>query len=147
MPAGTLDLVGGVEARGEADVVGGDKILDVGDTDGEGAACEDVGGGLVVVADADRDLALLADAAPGGVHSVGYAGGVIGANDKHGHRIKGGFCSDVLSHIFCPFGVLFDTGGGFLVKAAPFETIIAHFLYKCNFFVDLPVCACYNEVK
>ena len=147
VPAGTLDLVRDVEAGRQSDVVGGDEVVDVGNADGKGTACEHVCGGLVVVADADRDLALLADSAPGGVHSVGGAGLVIRADDKHRHRIKGRFCPDVLSHIFVPFGVLFDTGAGFFVKIAPFDTIIAHFLYKCNFFVDLFGRACYNEVK
>ena len=105
VPAGTRDLVGHVVARNDADVVGGNEVLDVGDADGESAAREDVGGGLVVIADADRDLALLAYAAPSGIHGVGGAVLVIRADDQHGHGIKGGLCAYVFSHFHISFFV------------------------------------------
>ena len=102
VPAGTLDFVGDVVARHDADVVGCNEVVNVGNADGERALRKQVGGRLVVVADTDGDLVLLADAAPGGVHGVWDSLLVVSADDQHGHGVKRCFCTNVLSHFVSP---------------------------------------------
>lgn len=103
VPAGALDLVGHIVTRNDADVVGRNEIVNVGNADGESATRKHVCGGLVVVADADRDLTLFAYAAPSGIHGVGHACFVVSADNKHGHGIKGGLCAYVFSHFHISF--------------------------------------------
>ena len=83
VPARLLQFPGLRVARGDSHIVAGHQLLRGGHADGEGLPGQDIGGGLVPLADAHGDLAGLADAAPGGVHGVGSAVLPVGGQDQH----------------------------------------------------------------
>ena len=57
----------------------------------------------MVLADADGDLRLLADATPRGVHRIRGFVLCVGAEDQDGHRVQPGLCSKAFSHFPSPF--------------------------------------------
>ena len=98
MEAGPGEFVGKAVAGDDAHIVAGHQLLGRGHGDGEGLGVQDVGGGLVVFADAQGDLVDLADAAPGGVHAVGDPVGAVGGQDEDGLGIADGIGTEVFTH-------------------------------------------------
>ena len=85
-------------AADDADVIGGCHGRGGCNAHGEGAALQKVFRRLMVLADADGDLRLLADAAPRGVHRIRCSVLCVGAEDQDGHRVQPGLCSKAFSH-------------------------------------------------
>ena len=96
--AGLLHLGRLAVARDHPHIVGGDGVGRVGKADGEILPGQDVGRSVVVFAEAEHHLAGVVQAAPGRVHGVGGAVGVIGAHDQHRQRVEPGLCAKICPH-------------------------------------------------
>ena len=87
-----------LSAGDDAHIVAGSQHRSGGHRHSKGLPGHQVFGGLVGGIHTDGDLRFLADAAPGGVHGVGGAVGVVGGDDVHRHGVAHGLGSEVLSH-------------------------------------------------
>ena len=101
------ELVRFFVAADDAHIVTGCRVFGSCHGYGEGFPCQEILGGLVVGIYADGDLLFLADAAPGGIHGVGGAVGIVSADDVHGHGITHRLGAEILSHSFLPFSSVF----------------------------------------
>ena len=90
MEAGFGELIRLLIAADDAHIVAGGYPFCGGHGHGEGLPGDQILGGLVGGVHADGDLPILADAAPGGVHGIGGAVGVVGADDVDRHRVTHG---------------------------------------------------------
>ena len=88
--AASEDFVGDFVAGDDAHVVGCLHVLLLRDVDGEGPGAQEVLRGLVVGAEAEEDLVVVADCAPCGVHGVGGAVFVVGADYQDGLGVDEG---------------------------------------------------------
>ena len=66
--------------------------------DGEGFAGQNVLCGLVLCADAEGNLILLADAAPSSIHRIGNAVFIVCGENEYRLGIGPGFYTEILSH-------------------------------------------------
>ena len=82
----------------DAHIIAGCHILCSGHRYGKCFPRKDVLGGLVVLADTDGDLCLLADTALGGIHGVRCAVSAVSGDDVHRHRVTHGLGSEIFSH-------------------------------------------------
>ena len=98
MEAGAGELVRHLVAGHQPDIVAGDDLLRRAHADGERAAGQQVLHRAVRRADAERQLLIIADAAPGGVHGAGRAVLAIGSQNEHRLRINACMCAKILSH-------------------------------------------------
>ena len=105
MPAGLCELVGRIVARDHPHIVAGSHLVGGGKADGEGFPFLNVVGGLVPGAQAEHHLVAVVQPAPGRVHCVGGAVGVIGAYNQHRQRIQPGLFAKIFAHnrqlLFC----------------------------------------------
>ena len=101
--AASEDFVGDFVAGDDSHVVGLLHVLLLRDVDGEGPGAQEVLRGLVVGAEAEEDLVVVADCAPCRVHGVGGAVFVVGPDYQDGLGVDEGFPAHVFSHCGASF--------------------------------------------